>query len=119
MSPIATTPPPPYWAVLFTTRLTGRDGAGYEATSDRLVELAQHQPGFLGLESVRGADGVGITISYWRTPDDAEAWRDVAVHRDAQRAGRERWYERYELRVCRVESARSFAAPRGREGAAR
>jgi heme-degrading monooxygenase HmoA len=32
----------------------------------------------------------------------------VAEHSAAQRLGRERWYEAYELRVCRVERAYGF-----------
>ena len=32
---------------------------------DRMVELATGQPGFLGVESARGPDGIGITVSYW------------------------------------------------------
>jgi hypothetical protein len=36
----------------------------YEITSDRMMQLAQQQPGFLGIESVRGDDGLSITDSY-------------------------------------------------------
>ncbi len=32
-----------------------------------MAELASTQPGFLGMESVRGGDGFGITLSYWAT----------------------------------------------------
>ena len=30
-----------------------------------MLELARQQPGFLGVESARGEDGFGITVSYW------------------------------------------------------
>ena len=29
-------------------------------------------PGFLGVESVRGADGLGITVSYWPSPEPSK-----------------------------------------------
>ncbi|ABC82886.1 antibiotic biosynthesis monooxygenase family protein, partial [Anaeromyxobacter dehalogenans] len=71
--------------------------------------LARVQPGFLGVESARGADGLGITVAYWRDEDAIRRWRELADHRAAQRAGRERWYRAYRVRVCRVE--REYAFP--------
>jgi hypothetical protein len=53
----------PYYAVNFTSQRTDGDG-GYGPMADRMVELASKQPGFLGVESVRGANGLGITVSY-------------------------------------------------------
>jgi len=105
---IATTPPPPYYAVLFTTLRTADDPEGYEAMAERMVELASAQPGFLGIESVRGADGFGITISYWDSLDAIRRWGEDAEHRLAQQMGRSRWYEVFRLRVCRVEAECSF-----------
>jgi hypothetical protein len=57
---IAKTPDPPYYAVIFTSRRTAVE-EGYGDTSERMIELAAGQPGFLGVESARGADGLGIT----------------------------------------------------------
>jgi len=70
-----------------------------------MVELARQQPGFLGVESVRGADGFGITVSYWESEAAIRAWREHAEHAEVRRHGRQHWYERYELRVARVERA--------------
>jgi heme-degrading monooxygenase HmoA len=106
------TPPPPYYAVLFTSRRTGDDPEGYEQMAERMVALAAQQPGFLGVESARGPDGVGITVSYWESLEAVRRWREHAEHRLAQHLGRTRWYEGFSLRVCRVEAARHF----GREG---
>jgi heme-degrading monooxygenase HmoA len=78
--------------------------------ADAMGELASKQPGYLGIESVRGTDGLGITVSYWASLDAIAAWKGVAEHVAAQRQGRERWYQCYELRVCRVERAYSFPA---------
>jgi hypothetical protein len=57
----ARTPEPPYYAVIFTSTRTAVD-EGYGAMADRMVELASQQPGFLGVESTRGADGLGIRV---------------------------------------------------------
>jgi heme-degrading monooxygenase HmoA len=110
-SGFARTPAPPYWAVLFTSRRTPADGEGYAAMSQRMVELASQQPGFLGVESVRGEDGMGITISYWQSLENVKAWKEHLEHREAQRKGRTDWYGHYELRVALVERTRSMGGP--------
>lgn len=56
-SAFATTPEPPYFAVIFTSQRTPED-RGYDVMAARMVELATAQPGFLGVESVRDAGGL-------------------------------------------------------------
>lgn len=104
-SPFASLPPGPCYAVIFSSRRSGEDDAGYAAAADRMVELAAAQPGFLGVESARGADGFGITVSYWASEAAIAAWRRHAEHTAAREQGRARWYEAFELRVARVERA--------------
>ena len=103
-SGFARTPRPPYYAVIFTSLRTDGD-AGYGATADRMVELAAEQTGYLGVESVRGADGLGITVSYWQSEAAIAAWRAHAEHTIARERGRKDWYAHYELRVAKVERA--------------
>jgi heme-degrading monooxygenase HmoA len=105
----ANTPAAPYWAVIFTNRRTAGDDEAYAATAERMLELAARQPGYLGVESVRDANGLGITVSYWRSREAIAAWRAQAEHVVAQRAGLQRWYAAFELRVAEVRDARSFA----------
>ena len=59
LAQLARTPAPPYYAVIFTSRRTAGD-AGYGAMSEKMVDLGSRYDGFLGIESARGADGVGI-----------------------------------------------------------
>ena len=101
----AVTPAPPYYAVIFTSLRTPADAAAYEAMAERMVELAREQPGYLGVESARGPDGLGITVSYWTSEEAIRAWREHAEHQIAQSQGRREWYAQYELRVARVERA--------------
>jgi heme-degrading monooxygenase HmoA len=101
---VARTPPPPDVAVIFTSQRQGED-EGYGVTADRMVELAAQQPGFLGVERARDAEGLGITVSYWLDEASVRAWKVNVEHADARQQGRERWYERYALRVARVERA--------------
>ena len=102
---IARTPEPPYWAVIFTSRRAPADDDGYARRAEAMRELAARQPGYLGVENARGADGLGITVSYWASEEAMRAWKHVAAHAAAQRSGRERWYADYTARVARVERA--------------
>lgn len=101
-------PQPPYYIVAFAAQR--RDGDhGYGATSDAMVELAMKQPGYLGIESARGADGFGITNSYWTDEASIRAWKTAVDHLEAQRRGRTDWYEAYAVRVGRIERAYGFS----------
>jgi heme-degrading monooxygenase HmoA len=102
--------PLPCYAVIFTSVRTAADLEGYETMAEKMVELARRQPGFLGIESARGADGVGITISYWDSREAIQRWREDAEHRLAQKLGRQRWYQAFRLRVCYVEREQVFDA---------
>ncbi len=102
MNFLANTPKPPYYAVIFSSARTEGDN-GYGAMSDKMAELAAQQPGFLGVESARGADGNGITVSYWESEEAIRAWKEHALHQVAQRRGKSEWYNKYALRVAKVE----------------
>jgi heme-degrading monooxygenase HmoA len=112
-------PKPPYYAVIFTSLRTPVETAQYGAMAERMVALAAEQPGFLGVESARGDDGVGITVSYWTSLDAIGRWRQHTEHLVAQQQGRAKWYEGYELRVAKVEAAYSFAREDGHHGQAK
>jgi heme-degrading monooxygenase HmoA len=97
----ASTPRPPYTAVIFTSVRTDDGEAEYAATADEMERLAAGQPGYLGIESAREA--VGITVSYWVSAEHARAWKAVAEHRLAQQRGRAVWYRTYRVRIATVE----------------
>jgi len=97
-------PEPPYWAVIFTSRRNEQPGDGYEETAARMFDLAREQPGFLGYDTAR-SDGLGVTVCYWESEESIAAWKAQAEHAAAQREGRARWYDVYDLKVARVERA--------------
>ncbi len=100
--------PNEYYAVIFTSQRSDAEMEMYGLTSARMVELAQQQPGFLGLESVREEDGLGITVSYWRDRDSITAWGQHAEHMVAQKLGRQEFYIWFQLRIAKVIDDRSF-----------
>lgn len=100
-------PAPPYYVVVFTSQLRGQV-SGYAETAERMLALAAEQAGFLGVHSARGADGFGITVSYWESEEAIRQWRAHAEHAEARRQGREHWYADFTLQVARVERAYGY-----------
>ncbi len=104
MNEIASTPTPPYYAVIFTSLKT--------AVAERMLELAAEQAGFLGAESARDGDGgagtCGITLSYWKSLEAIAAWQQHSEHLLAQQRGRDLWYSNYVTRIARVERDYQF-----------
>ena len=99
MSDIAQTPPPPYYAVIFTSIRTEGDN-GYAETAERILALARQQPGFLGYESAR--NDIGISVSYWSSLEAITAWRNNPSHKQVQSRADE-WYADSRIRICKVE----------------
>ena len=96
---------PPYYAVIFSSRRGMQDDAGYAQASQRMLDVAARQPGFLSAESARDADGFGITVSYWADEASIAGWKAQAEHAAIRERGRWLWYTHFEVRVARVERA--------------
>lgn len=99
---LTATPEPPYYAVIFVSIHTG-DLVGYAEANQRMEELVADQPGYLGMDSARSC--LGVTVSYWTDEASIAAWRDHLEHAAIREQGRDQWYERYTVRVARVERA--------------
>lgn len=81
----------------------------YSQFAEHLRDLALSQFGCLEFHSL--AEGLQeVALSYW--PDEAHirAWKTHAEHLEAQRFGRERWYEAYAVEVAEV--TRKYRFPR-------
>jgi heme-degrading monooxygenase HmoA len=102
---IANTPKPPYYAVIFSS-INTQDATDYSEMADKMVELAQKQDGFLGIESARNE--LGITVSYWRDLVAIKNWRENAEHSIAREKGRKDWYQSFKTRIALVERDYGF-----------
>jgi heme-degrading monooxygenase HmoA len=98
-------PPPGAIAVIFLSGRSASDPEGYGEAADAMAEAAARMPGYLGIESVRDADGVGITISWWRDEAAALAWRDDPDHARIRDRGRAVWYDWYRVIIATVDRA--------------
>lgn len=102
---LAKTPTPPYYAVIFTS-IKEKNDTDYDDMANRMVELAQQQPGFLGVESARNE--IGITVSYWKDLASIKKWKEHAEHTIAREKGRSDWYKAFKTRIAKVERDYEF-----------
>ncbi|MGE4062081.1 MAG: antibiotic biosynthesis monooxygenase [Rhodospirillaceae bacterium] len=65
---------------------------GYAAAA-AMMAAAAHFPGYRGVHSAHGADGVGITVSYWQNEEAARAWKMHSDHAATRGKGRATWDE--------------------------
>ena len=94
-------------AVIFLSTRSGDDADGYAQAAAAMDALAARQPGYRGVDSARGEDGFGITVSYWADEAAAQAWRDHPEHEAIRGRGRAIWYADYRVGVARI--TRSYA----------
>ena len=95
-------PHTPYYAVIFSSIRTDDADELYETTGKKFFALATQQPGYIGAESVSNGKN-GITVTYWDTTENIKIWKRQIDHLVAQKMGRELFYERYHVRIARVE----------------
>jgi len=95
----------PYYAVIFTSNSTKED-QGYADMALEMEHLASKQPGFLGMESARKT--IGITVSYWESLEAIAKWKAQTDHLLAQQKGKTQWYQKYSVRICKVEREYHF-----------
>lgn len=89
--------------VLFRTTLKrGADMARYEALAARMYDFASKMPGFVSIEEASLPDGDSLAIVAFESDTALDAWRQHPEHVEAQRQGREEFYERYAVKACRL-----------------
>lgn len=102
---IANTPKPPYYAVIFSSIKT-EENNGYSEMADLMIELANQQEEFLGVESSN--DKLDITVSFWKDLESIKQWKQHSEHLVAQKKGKSDWYKKYKTRIARVEKDYDF-----------
>ena len=88
--------------MIFVAQRTDADAMGYARAAAMMETLAAQQEGYIAMDSVRGSDGLGITVSYWTNEASAKAWRDHPEHTAIKNAGLDIWYNDYSLHVAEV-----------------
>lgn len=89
------------YAVIFRAVINQIDQE-YTDTASRLRELARSKYGCIEFISLLEGNHE-ITISYWPTEEQIQAWKQDPEHRAAQETGREKWYASYKVQISRIE----------------
>ncbi|MBS7530031.1 antibiotic biosynthesis monooxygenase [Hazenella sp. IB182353] len=77
---------------------------------NEIESILVNQPGYLGMDSAKG-----ITISYWKNEQALRNWRQQSTHQIAQKQGIKRWYQSYEIQICKVERTYRFNRNEGKQ----
>ena len=84
---------------VFRSRLRSEHAEEFQRLAERMLEIARSMPGFVSYKVYAAADGERCSIIEFESPELLRAWREHPEHREAQRLGRERFYEAYTLQV--------------------
>ena len=84
---------------IFRSRLRSENAEEFHELADRMMKLAEAMPGFLAYKVFIAEDDERCSIVEFESHEELLAWRNLAEHREAQRIGRERFYEAYTLHV--------------------
>lgn len=93
---------------VFRSRLMPDVREEYVALVGRMIELAKATPGYIAHKGFFAEDGERCTIVEFESEEAQRAWRMNAEHRDAQRKGRDVYYESYSLQVCELKREIKF-----------
>lgn len=76
----------------------------YKALAEGLSDEVRKVDGFLSIERFQSLTTPGkvLSLSFWRDEEAVRQWRNLAQHREAQRAGRQSIFQDYRLRVAHV-----------------
>ncbi|WP_459617777.1 antibiotic biosynthesis monooxygenase family protein [Bordetella sp. 2513F-2] len=91
-------------AVIFEVEFQPGRRAEYLAIAAGLVESLRRIDGFISVERFESLSTPGklLSLSFWRDEAAVQAWRNLEMHREAQRAGRAGVFSDYRLRVAQV-----------------
>ena len=93
---------------VFRSRLVPGLQDEYVALVDRMQQIAQTIPGYISHKGFWADDGERVTIVEFEHEEGQRAWRGHPEHVEAQKQGRLKYYEMYDIKVCNVVYDRHF-----------
>ena len=78
-----------------------RDGAeaAYRDASEAMQAAARTIPGFIDFKTFTAEDGEHVSLVTFASLESHRVWRNDQRHRQAQRQGREEFYDEYSIQV--------------------
>lgn len=86
--------------VIFRAKVRALDEK-YFATAERMRELALAEFGCIEFHAVSEGSSE-VALSYWPCEESIKAWRAHPEHIEAQRIGKENWYESYSVEIAQI-----------------
>jgi heme-degrading monooxygenase HmoA len=102
---------------VFRSRLMPGFKDEYVALVERMNELARTIPGYISHKGFWADDGERVTIVEFAHEEGQRAWRSHPEHIEAQKLGRQKYYEMYDIKVCNVVYDRHFERSEAKAGA--
>lgn len=78
-----------------------RSDEDFEELNDRVLEVADESPGYLGRKDWTDAEGHRAVTYYWESMEALRSFAADPDHREAKRRHRE-WYAGYRVEISRV-----------------
>ena len=94
--------------ILFRSRLAPEAGDDYHAMAEEMVATAREMPGFVDYTFYAGENGERLSVVRWENLETMKAWREHPRHKIAQAAGRDRWYQSYDIEIAEVIRTSTF-----------
>jgi len=93
---------------VFRSRLMPGFKDEYVALVDRMQEIARSIPGYISHKGFWADDGERVTIVEFEHKEGQTAWRMHPEHLEAQKLGRVKYYEMYDIIVAEVDYHHHF-----------
>jgi heme-degrading monooxygenase HmoA len=84
---------------VFRSRLRADANPAFEELAEEMETAARQVPGFVDFKTFAAEDGERVSLVTFASSEAHCAWRDDPRHRQAQRRGREEFYEDYSIQV--------------------
>ena len=85
---------------VFRSRRRPGSDAGYRRVADAMRRAAAEMPGFVDFKTFTAEDGEHVSLVTFESAEAHRAWRDDTRHREAQRQGRDEFYDEYSVQVA-------------------
>ena len=93
---------------VFRSRLMPGLKDEYVALVDRMQQIARTIPGYISHKGFWADDGERVTIVEFEHEEGQRAWRMHPEHIEAQKLGRLKYYEMYDIKVATVTHDHHF-----------
>lgn len=94
-----------YFGVILSSKLLINDLL-YRIMTEKLLALAEQQPGFIDSEWVSGK--TDVCIIYWQNYENVQAWLNHSMQIKSLSLGQQFWFESYSLKIFEVNSEQKF-----------